>query len=141
MKKLVLLAIVLVVFVSFNPPVTENEFEITGKWEVQDAKEVKYFTFQDDGYVVIDLEDGNYGGQEFTRNGVTYSLTYRLNEALTPKALDLVYINLEDGTETRMLCIVESINSTQVKLAKNGFQKERPTKFESSNTMILNRAK
>ena len=141
MKKIVLLAFALVLFVSFNTTIIENDLEITGKWEVQDAKQVKSFTFQDDGYVIIDLENGNHGGEEFMRNGVKFSLTYELNELITPNALDLVYTNLEDGSEIRMLCIVESITTTQVKLAKSGFQKDRPSGFDSTNTMVLNKIK
>lgn len=46
---------------------TEKDFEIVGKWKAEDETGFVYFTFDNDGYVIMETNETTIGGKNFSK--------------------------------------------------------------------------
>lgn len=139
MKKIIYLFLLSLILTSFNVN-SDPEFNIVGKWEGIDDKEVAYFIFQEDGYALFQLQRQTFGGKEFEIKGKKGSLSYEINYSSNPMEIDFIVTIFEENKSKRMFCIAEKINNDKIKIAI-GFSGERPTSFEGIDQVIFKRVK
>ncbi|WP_400079864.1 hypothetical protein [Winogradskyella sp. R77965] len=141
MKKIFLLLIFGLTLTSCNSKNEKSEFDIIGNWKGEDQQEIGYFTFNSDGFVIIEMEDGIIGGKRFEKKGIPFSLHYKVEYKTEPKQIDLVFTNLDKGNQMTWNCIFEIINEDKIKFTRGTNNAPRPIDFKSSETIILNRPK
>jgi hypothetical protein len=64
MKKIILLLLVTLSLTSFNT-VDNTHFNIVGRWEGSDKKEIGYIVFQADWYAYFEVQGQKMGGKDF----------------------------------------------------------------------------
>lgn len=138
MKKL-LLVLILFPLLSFNS--SKAEINITGTWKgLDETKEIGYMIFDNDGFATIEVEGQTYGGKEFEMNNKKASMTYSINFDTEPIQVDFVISLFDSKEERRMLLIAEFKDEDTMILASN-FNSERPTEFNTDNSITLHRIK
>ncbi|WP_397447852.1 hypothetical protein [Polaribacter sp. R77954] len=140
MKKTVFLIFILIVSESFIQK-TELKFNLIGSWKTEGFFKYGKFTFDKDGFVLIDYNDDPIGGKKFSRNGKFYSLKYKLELKSEPKQLDLIFTNLESGNEMTWRGIIQVLNDNKIRYARAGNNESRPENFENIESIILERMK
>ncbi|WP_411768562.1 hypothetical protein [Winogradskyella sp. A3E31] len=134
MKKLLIL-LFLIPLLSFNS--NQSEISIIGKWQgVDEARELGYMIFDNDGYATIEIEGVVYGGKEFEINGKTGSMTYSINSDIEPVQIDLIMTIMDSINQMNMLFIAKFKDKNTMILASN-FNSERPFEFNSDNSITL----
>ncbi|MBL1215276.1 MAG: hypothetical protein HND52_18060 [Ignavibacteriae bacterium] len=111
----------------------ESTNELLGKWEGKSTTgEVIKIEFFEDGNTDL------YKGQSGIVNGKTTPAVfwpkYKLNTLDASLALDFEYYNSKNGKlDRKVMCIVEFINESTIKIALPNKLEVRPTNFESSS--------
>lgn len=141
MKKFILLFICITTLSSFIP--VEDKFDIVGEWKGEKAGSIGAFVFQEDGYALIEVEGKKMGGEKFSEDGMTGSVTYTVSYESKPIEVDIIFtITTPSQMERKLLAIVEVIDNNTINLALNVDGKPiRPTEFTEENSIVLLRKK
>ena len=135
MKNLILLFLV----VSPWSMTIENDKEkFVGKWIGDDKYQIGPINFDSEGYAFFEIEGQIFGGKEFVLEGEKGKMTYEINTETNPIQVDLIITKLEHGEQIMLLCIAEFIDDDNMKFAVS-FEGQRPTKFDSENSIVLKR--
>lgn len=135
MKKILLLLIVTLSFLSFKADDSKN---LIGKWVGNDKSEVGYITFEDDKNAYVKIGDLTFGGKNFEVDGEKYNMYYTTNFETTPFELDFVVTEIRTQKQRKMLFIGEFKDDNTLIFAA-GFNGKRPTTLEGDNTITLTR--
>ena len=138
MKSLVIILLIGIFQTSFAQKENSSEFEIIGKWKSEDETGFGYFTFKKDGSTIIETEDEILGGESFERNGMKFSLEYKIAYETKPIELDLIFTELKSGQKLIWPCIIRFNDKNEIVLAR-GINGKRPNNFVTSDYTILNR--
>ncbi|MCF7561677.1 hypothetical protein L3X39_13600 [Sabulilitoribacter multivorans] len=137
MKKfLILLLVVPLLSLTVNKVNTK----FIGKWVGEDEKEIGYMNFDSDGYAYFEIQGQILGGKEFVMNGKKGKMTYEINSESNPIQIDFIVTLLESGEQKRLLCIANFIDNDIMEFAID-FEENRPTEFNSENSIIFKREK
>ena len=135
MKNLILLFLV----VSPWSMTIENDKEkFVGKWIGDDKYQIGPINFDSEGYAFFEIEGQIFGGKEFVLEGEKGKMTYEINTETNPIQVDLIITKLEHGEQIKLLCIAEFIDDDNMKFAVS-FEGQRPTEFDSENSIVLKR--
>ncbi|MCR9182540.1 MAG: hypothetical protein NXH73_06410 [Flavobacteriaceae bacterium] len=134
---------IIIILVGFFQPLfcqsnTLTEFEIIGKWNAEDESGFGSFTFDEEGYTIIETEGTILGGKKFERNGKEFSLKYKIDYNTNPIELDLTFTGLKDGQQLIWYFILKINNQNEIVIAR-GMDGKRPDSFIESDYIILNR--
>ena len=138
MKKLIIILLIGAFQISFAQSETSLESSIIGKWKSEDKTGFGYFTFKEDGSTIIETEDEILGGENFERNGMKFSLKYKIAYETKPIELDLTFTELKSGQTLIWPCIIRFNGKDEMVLAR-GTDGKRPDNFVTSDYTILNR--
>ncbi len=120
--------------------IKNDKAKFIGKWIGEDEKEIGYLNFDSDGYASFEIQGQIYGGKEFVFDGKKGEITYEINCETNPIQVDLILTKLESGEQGKLLCIAKFIDNDTMKFAIN-FEGNRPTDFDSENSIIFKRVK
>uniref|UniRef100_UPI004048038F hypothetical protein n=2 Tax=Roseivirga sp. TaxID=1964215 RepID=UPI004048038F len=118
--------------------VEKDNSKFIGKWIGEDQNDIGYMSFDSEGYVYLEMEGEIIGGEEFVINGEKGKMTYEINSETNPIEVDFIVTVLKSGEQKRLLCIADFIDDNTMKFAIN-FDENRPTQFDSENSIIFKR--
>lgn len=132
--------LVLLLLIPLLSMTTENDRDkFIGKWVGEDKNELGYLNFDPDGYAYFEIKGRKFGGKEFVMNGEKGKMTYEINSETHPIQVDLIVTKLESGEQHKLLCIAEFIDNDTMQFEMN-FENNRPTDFDTDNSIIFIRA-
>lgn len=137
MKRLLILLLT-IPFLSLT--IENDNSKFIGKWIGQDENEIGYLSFDSEGYAYFEIQGQIFGGKEFIFDGKKGRMIYEINHETDPIQLDLIVTKLDDGEQKKMLCIAEFLDNDTMNFAIN-FEENRPTNFNSENSIIFKREK
>ncbi|MEO2050970.1 MAG: hypothetical protein ABGX00_04360 [Allomuricauda sp.] len=117
---------------------TEKDFEIVGKWKAEDETGFVYFTFDNDGYVIMETNETTIGGKKFQQADREFSLKYSVDYTTAPINLDLIFTELKSGRQMNWLFIMK-VNSQNEMVLARGMNGERPKDFVGLDYQIFKR--
>lgn len=138
MNKLFLILIIGIFKSTLSTNNVISEFDITGKWKSKNSTEFGYFTFEKDGFALIETEDKVIGGKKFEQNGMTFSLEFKINYNSNPIELDLIFTELINNQKLIWPCLVKIIDKDEIILAR-GKDNKRPDNFDNFDSIVLKR--
>lgn len=111
-----------------------------GKWKGEDKQGIGYLQFDSAGYAQLQIYGELIGGESFKMQDEDYSLSYFVNENLTPIGVDFVLTNIETREERSLRMIAEFFGNDSLKLGSD-FNEVRPMAFTDENAIILTRVR
>lgn len=134
-KVFIALAVLIFIF-SFTPTKSQH----VGTWKCIMNDKIGYFTFDNDGFAIMEVDDRVVGGKAFEEKG--FQLTYTIDYKSKPIKLDFIVTKIETMEEKgRIKGIMEFISADKVKIALNTKSDERPTKITKENSDIFDKVK
>lgn len=137
MKRILILLLVIPLL---SMTIENDKAKFIGKWIGEDKKEIGSLNFDSEGYAYFEVQGQIMGGKEFVQNGKKGSMTYKINSETNPIQVDLIVTMLESKEQKKLLCIANFIDNDTMEFAIN-FEENRPTEFDSENSIILRREK
>jgi hypothetical protein len=138
MKKLIITLAILTFEVPLAQNATSSENNIIGEWKSEDDSGFGYFIFKDDGSAIIETEDNILGGENFVRNGMKFSLDYKIVYETKPIEIDLTFTELKSGQQLIWPGIVKFNNKNEIVLAI-GQDGKRPDNFITADYAVFKR--
>ncbi|WP_396603336.1 hypothetical protein [Algibacter sp. R77976] len=120
--------------------IENDKAKFIGKWIGEDEKEIGYSNFDSEGYAYFEVQGQIMGGKEFVRKGKKGNMTYEINSKTNPIQVNLVVTMLEPKEQKKLLCIANFIDHDTMEFAIS-FDENRPTEFDSENSLIFKREK
>ncbi|NMH86543.1 hypothetical protein [Flavivirga algicola] len=111
-----------------------------GKWKGEDNGDIGYIIFDKEGYATFEIQGKTFGGKEFVLKEEKGSLTYKIDDSKDPIQVDFIITKLATGEEKRLLCIANFLDTDTMEFAIN-YKNNRPTEFDTENSIILKREK
>ena len=143
MKKTILLPVILLgalMLSSFNTQKIEPA--LTGIWNTTDKDIGIKLEFDKEGFVTISQGPQTLGGRKFKKGSMYASMTYEVNNSTSPRQIDFILTNLEDGKTERQPGIYELTSPKKLTIAFDDDGIVRPKSFENKtkgNTLILDK--
>lgn len=120
--------------------VQKDTANFIGKWVGDDDVQIGYIIFDTEGFVSFEVEGQLFGGKDFEIKGKRGSMSYEINNDANPIEIDFVLTKLDTGEQRKMLCIARFSDDDTMDFA-SGFSEQRPTEFNSENTITFKRVK
>jgi hypothetical protein len=137
MKKIILLALVVLSLTSFNTKDSAS-FNIVGRWKGIDNKEIGYVVFQADGYAYFEMNGKKMGGKSFTENGKKASMKYKFDDSERLMKIDIIVQIVGEKTSHSLLGIGEKIDDNSFKMQMS-YDNVRPKAFDKKETIVFKR--
>ncbi len=137
MKKIILLALVVLSLTSFNTKDSAS-FNIVGRWKGIDKKEIGYVVFQADGYAYFEMNGKKMGGKSFTENGKKASMKYKFDDSERLMKIDIIVQIVGEKTSQSLLGIGEKIDDNSFKMQMS-YDNVRPKAFDKKETIVFKR--
>lgn len=116
-----------------------------GLWKGTDQGQIGFLSLKENGYALFYLNNDSIGGEKFTENGIDAKMTYTIDYDSKPIKIDFIVARLDNNEELgRMLCIIEFIGESKMKIRLNFDNSPRPIDFlpiGNSDTIILEKEK
>lgn len=136
--KRILLLLLAIPFLSLTIETDPSNF--IGKWVGEDENEIGHINFDAEGYAYFEMKGQIFGGKEFLYEGKKGSMAYEIHSDTNPIEVDLILTKLETGEQKTLLCIAHFMDKDTMKFAI-GYNDERPTEFDSKNSILFKRVK
>jgi len=113
--------------------------KIIGKWNSENKTVFEYFIFKENGICSIGLGESDLNGEDFNLEGKKGTINYVVNQGKKFIELDIIAKKSGSSRNSFLYGIANFKGENKLVLAFD--ENERPTEFNSENTIILVREK